>query len=90
MRATVVVAVQLEDLLEWQRRQPLAVVADLELAGVVVEDQEGLVLVGPGVGVDVGAVEARARLAAARRVADTRRVVADDEHRDVPGVLELA
>ena len=36
------------------------------------------------------AVEAGARLAAARRVADARRVVADDEHRDVPGVLELA
>ena len=51
---------------------------------------ERLRLVGLGVGVDDGAVEARARLAAARRVADTRRVVADDEHRDVAGVLELA
>ena len=81
---------ELEDLLDGERREPLAVVAHLELGGVVVEDQEGLLLVGLGVGVDDRAVEARPRLAAPRRVADARRVVADDEHRDVPGVLELA
>jgi hypothetical protein len=34
--------------------------------------------------------ETRQRLAATRWVADARRVVADDEHRDVAGVLELA
>ena len=80
----------LEELLHGERREPLPVVADVELGRVVVEDAERLLLVGLGVGVDDGAVQAGARLAAARGVADTRRVVADDEHRDVAGVLELA
>ena len=43
---------ELEDLLDGEGRQPLAVVAHLELGRVVVEDQERLLLIGLRVGVD--------------------------------------
>ena len=71
-------------------RQPLPVEAHLEPRGIGVEDEEGLLLVGAGVGVDHRRVEPGTRLGQPRGVADAGRVVADDEHGDVPGVLELA
>ena len=46
MRATVVVDVSSKSLLDGERREPLAVVAHLELGRIVVEDQERLLLVG--------------------------------------------
>ncbi len=81
---------QLEDLLGGEPAEPLAVVRHLESGRIVVEDEQSLLLVGARVGVDDRGIEAGPRLGAARGVADARRVVADDEHGDVTGVLELA
>ena len=59
-------------------------------ARVEVEDPHRLLLEGRGVGVDLGFAEHRAQRRAPRGVADAGRVVADDQHDAVPGVLELA
>ena len=67
--------------------EPLGVVADLGLAAV--EDLEGLVLVRLRGGADLFAREARARVVRARRVADHRGEVADEEDDLVPELLEL-
>ena len=77
-----------EQLLHAHVGEPLAVGADLGAVGV--EDAEGLVAVGRRVGLDLLRVEHRARGGAARRVADAGGPVADDQHREVAGVLELA
>ena len=55
-----------------------------------VEDQERLVEVALGVLVDLLVGEDRPLGGASRRVADPRRVVADDENAGVPLVLECA
>jgi hypothetical protein len=68
--------------------QPFAVVAHLE-ALVLGEDVRGLAAEGLGVAVDLRAGEHRAGLGAPAGVPHTSGVVADDEHDDVPGVLEL-
>ncbi len=47
-------------------------------------------LEGGGVGLDLGLAEHRAQGRAARGIAHARGVVADDQHHQVPGVLELA
>ena len=69
-------------------REPLAVGADLGALGV--EDAEGLLAVGRGVALDLLAAQHRPRGRAPRGVADAGGPVADDQHRQVPGVLELA
>ena len=68
--------------------EPLAVVAQLRPLGI--EDQERLLEIAAGVGVDLLVGEDRALGRAARRVADPGRVVADDQDADVPRVLERA
>ena len=75
-------------LLQAHAGEPLAVGPDLGALGV--EDAEGLLAVGRGVALDVGRAEHGPRGGAARRVADAGGPVADDEHRQVAGVLELA
>lgn len=79
----------LEQLLGGEAGQPLAVKPDVELGRIVVEDEKRLLLVGLGVGVDDAGIEPRTRLAAPGGIADARRVVADDEHSHMTGVLEL-
>ena len=56
--------------------------------GIDVEDRADLGEVGLGVRVDLLASQARARRRLARRVADHRREVADDEHGGVAEILE--
>ena len=58
--------------------------------GIVVEHLERLLLVGAGVGLDLLDAQHRAQLRAAARVADARGEVADDQHDEVAGVLEVA
>jgi len=48
---------ELEELLHREARQPLAVGAHLQLLGIPIEDQEGLLLVGERVGVDARRIE---------------------------------
>ena len=78
----------MDDVSEAQLREPLAVVAQLRPLGI--EDQERLLEVASCAGVDLLVGEDRALRRAARRVADARRVVADDQDADVPRVLERA
>ena len=59
--------------------EPLAVEADLELLGRGVDDQRRLLEIGLGVPVDLFVREQRPLRRAAGRIADSSRVVADDE-----------
>ena len=79
---------QPDDVGEVEAAEPLAVEANLGLLGV--DDREGLLDVGLGVGVDLLRRQDRPLCGAAGRVADPGRVVADDEDADVAGVLEGA
>ena len=81
---------QADDVGEGHRAEPVAVVDDGELLGARVEHERGLLEVGLPVGAGLVARQRRPRLALARRVADGRREVADDEDGAVAGVLELA
>ena len=67
-------------------RKPLGVVADLGVLGI--EDLEGLIEVGLGVGLHLLLRQDRPRLRAAAGVADPPRVVADDQNGGVLFVLE--
>ena len=89
MRATVRRGHQLEDVLEPHRRQPFAVAPHLELVRILVEHLVGLFLIGHGVGFDRFGGKLRPRLGDPAGIADARRVVADDEHGPVTGILEL-
>ena len=73
-----------------ERREPLGVAADLEPLGRRVEDAGRLLDVGVRVGVDLGLGELGPGGRLARRIADHRGEVTDDQHRDVPEVLEQA
>ena len=68
--------------------EPLAVQAHLGFSGLGSTICARLLEVGLRVRVDLLVGEDRALARAARRVADPRRVVADDEDADVPGPLE--
>ena len=68
--------------------EPLGVATDLEVVGE--QDVADLLDVGRGVAVDLFLGEARPCGRLPRRVADLRGEVADDEHRDVAQLLELA
>ena len=81
-------AAELEQALEVEREDPVAVVDDGGLLGV--EDLHGLGDVGLGVGLDLLLRELGARGVLAARVADEGRAVADDERDLVAEVLELA
>ena len=70
--------------------EPLGVAADLEAVGRHVEDAAGLLDVGLRVRVDLFLAQARAGRRLARRVADHRGEVAEDQHRDVAEILEQA
>ena len=67
--------------------EPFAVVADLD--PVAIEHGEGLLLVGAGVLFDLLGREDRSGVRTATGVTDASGEVADDEHDDVAGVLEL-
>ena len=82
------VAGQLEQALHVKGEQPFGVVAQRGLFGI--EDFERLVDVGLGVRLDLFGRELRTRGVAARRVADERGAVADDERDAMAEVLELA
>ena len=86
---TVIWPVSLSTSAKVSLREPLAVAADLQLAGRGVEHLARLLEVGLGVGVDGVVVEHRPGLVAPGGVADLGRVVADDQHRLVAQVLEL-
>ena len=78
----------LEQLAQVHGQDPVAVVDDLGLGRV--EDLHGLLDVGLGVELDLLMGELRARGVLARRVADERGAVADNEGDVVTQVLELA
>ena len=86
MRATVIVRRQPQDLREVELREPLAVEADLRALGV--DDRRRLV----EVRFAFASISSSSigRSAAARRIADPRRVVADDQHACVPLALKGA
>jgi hypothetical protein len=79
---------QLDHAARAERVAPLGVVADLGALGV--EHQRGLLEIGHRVGFDLLAGQRRARGVAARRVANHRGEVADQENHLVPQVLQLA
>ncbi len=89
MRATVMCG-EAHDVGVRELRQPLAVVPHLEELGIVAEDGLRLLEVELRVPVDLLVGEDRPLGRAARRVADARRVVADDEDGRVALVLEGA
>ena len=70
--------------------EPFAVEAQLVALGILVEDLLRLALVGARVGLDLLVAQHGPRVRATARVADARRVVADDQHDAVAEVLELA
>ena len=71
-----------------ERLAPFGVVADLGACGI--EHLGRLCVISRGVGLDLLARQRRAHVVAARRVADHRREVADEEDHLVPEVLHLA
>ena len=79
---------QPDDLRVAQLREPLAVVAHFGARGV--EDHHCLLEIRLGVGVDLVVRQHRALARTARGIADSRRVVADDQDACVPLVLEGA
>ena len=79
--------VSLSSVREVELAEPVGVAPQLGLVGI--ENLERLLDVGLGVRVDLLERERRPRGVAARRVADERREVADDEHDRVAEVLEL-
>ena len=88
MRATVVRGGEAQHVFDAHRAEPLGVAADLEV--VVEEDAAGLLDVGGGVGLDLLLREPGPGGRLARRVTDLGGEVADDQHRDVAELLELA
>ena len=70
--------------------QPLTVASDLQPLARPVEDLQRLGLEGGGIGLDLLCAEHWPQRRAPGGIADPRRVVADDQHDHVPGVLELA
>ena len=77
-----------QHVLDVHRRQPFGVAPDLERLRQ--QDLVELVDVGRGVLVDLILRQPRARHRTPRRIADLRGVVAEDEHRGVAVLLELA
>jgi hypothetical protein len=71
-----------------QRVAPFAVVANL--GALRIEHQAGLAVVGLGVRLDLFARQRRPCDVAARRVADHRSEVADEEYHAMPQILQLA
>ncbi|ABA51107.1 hypothetical protein BURPS1710b_3413 [Burkholderia pseudomallei 1710b] len=71
-----------------ERHRPLAVVADLGLCAI--EHERGLLEVGLRVRFDLLARERRAGRVAARRIADQRREIADQENHRMAEILQLA
>src|SRR6185436_15952961 len=76
-----------QDFRELHRREPVAIPADL--GALAIDDLEELVEVGLRVRAHFFLGQARARLVSPARVADERRVGADDEHDLVSQLLEL-
>src|SRR5262245_27612703 len=77
-----------QDVREREAREPFAVAVDLRTRGI--EDLEDLVRVRARVRLDLGRGEDGTGRRAPARIADERREVADDQHRLVPELLELA